>query len=320
MPYGYNITPPTDTRPNTATVINIAHVTRVLAEYDKRRNKSFKGGTSAPDEYFTMLLGMETEILEWLYTYQSDYAYMTRNTNYVWSLIGNYAGAALRALGNGNGIVINPTTGAPIGIDRYREDFAIGGIGGLPLPRYSFADGAISYTVPLSGFVIAFLEPSGVDEMIGDDTQASLTSIDYTANYVRFNLNQPVRDGEKYIVWGLRVGNVTGVTGGSGVPIPLPLEEGKFLTNDGDNLLWGDPFVEITSADFESDGVTYLNSELEHHTFAIFFDDANTWLKPEEPEVEFTRISGGGFIINLTDFDANSNDYHFKIFKKGIDA
>jgi hypothetical protein len=85
-----------------------------------------------------------------------------------------------------------------------------------------------SLTIPLSGVFLAQFEPSGVNETIGDATQASLIDIIYKPNFVRFDLNQPVRDGERYIVWGLRGGNI--------VAYPQAERNCRFLTNKVNSL------------------------------------------------------------------------------------
>ncbi len=177
-------------------------------------------------------------------------------------------------------------------------------------------DGDTSLIISLTYVFLAQFEPSGVNETIGDDTQASLTAITYNSAYVRFDLNQAVRDGERYIIWGLRGGNITSIPTG-GVQLPQPYKAGKFLTNDGTNLLWDDVWITITAADFESDGKTYLNSTLAGYYLGVNWVNNSSWLNFETGEA--TLIDGGGFVVNIADFDATQNsDWVFKVFKKSL--
>lgn len=315
VPYWPTI--PTDPRPAIPIVINVGKVSQVLAMIDTQKNKAFKGGSKVPDNRLWLLLCAISEILEWFYTNLPNHAYTEIIANYLWALITPYQIAGLRALGNGGGIVIDPTTGSSLSLDRYREDFAIGGIGGLPPPRYTLNDGDTSYTVPLSGFIIAFWAPSGVDAFIGN--QASMISIDYQPDYVRFNLNQPVVDGENYIVWGLRGGNITSIPT-SGTQLPLPYQKGKFLGNDGTNLFWDDTTLQFsaTTTGWQADNRTFLNSMLANYQFTrIELVNGPTYFLAENND--FTRIDGGGVTFNDPEFDISQNPaWKFILYKEGF--
>lgn len=312
MAYGYFPTQPTSTRPDIPTVISIGHVTRVLAEIDLAKNKAFKGGTRTPSKYLPMLLGMEVELLEWANTYGQRSDSIEFQANYVWALIGGYAGAALRALGNGNGVVINPTTGTPLNIQRYREDFVVDGV---PTANYPITAGDISYTVPLSGFVIADFLYNGVAATEGITDSVSLTRIVYQPDYVRFELDSPLQAGDIITVWGLRSSNVVSPTSsGSSAAFPIPYRKGAYLTNDETNVLWDSPVAHYDSTNFESDGITVIDSTLSYHSYILY------WNTPTATELvegtDYEPILSGGFTILVPGFDANTQPSSFTAMKK----
>lgn len=294
------------------TIVNVGFLSAVFGDRDKNKNKLFRGGTKAPDKNYFMLMQMESALLQWYNTNFPTNTDISTVANYVLGLEGNYLGEALSALGNAGGIVVNPTTGSPINLAQFRYDFTIGDSGSL------MTAGDTSLTINLSGVFLAQFQPSGINETIGDDSQASLNGIIYNAAYVRFNLNQAVVDGERYIVWGLRAtaGTIAG-GGGSGVQLPQPYKKGQFLTNDGTNLLWDDVWIAITAADFESDGKTYNNAALAGYYLGVNWVNNSSWLNFETGEA--TLLEAGGFVVNLDGFDATQNpDWSFKIFKKSL--
>jgi hypothetical protein len=98
------------------------------------------------------------------------------------------------------------------------------------------------------------------------------------------------------------------------------LQAGKFLTNNGTNLVWDDVWIPITSADFDSDGKTYVNSSLNGYYLGVIWENVGeTWLDFDSDTPEATLIDGGGFIVNIPDFDTRLNpDWKFKVFKKSL--
>jgi hypothetical protein len=72
------------------------------------------------------------------------------------------------------------------------------------------------------------------------------------------------------------------------------------------------PFF-ITSADFEPDGVTYIDSRIVNDNLTIFVNESNqNWLQPG-PNT-FT-ITSQGIVLNIPDFDANTQDWTIMIQK-----
>lgn len=298
------------------TIVNIGYLSAVFGDQDRNKNNMFRGGTKSPDNRYPFLMHMEAALLDWYNTNFPNNTDLPNVGNYVLGLAANYLGAALAALGNAGGIVINPTTGNPINLAFYRADFTIGDAGSL------MDAGDTTCTIPLSGFLKDSVEmyPSGTNLTIGDAQQFSINSVTYTASYVIINLNQAVQDGERYIITGLRAtaGTVAGGGGSSSPSIPLPLQQGKFLTNDGTDLKWDDVWIQITAADFEADGVTYIDETLNGYYLKVVWENLPKELDFEAGEA--TLIDGGGFIVNITDFDATQNpDWRFTIYKKSLD-
>jgi len=69
------------------------------------------------------------------------------------------------------------------------------------------------------------------------------------------------------------------------------------------------PFY-IYSSDFESDGVTYLNSKIAGVNIALFI---NEYVQQFFPGTDFTYVLGGGFTITAPGFDANSFSYTIRV-------
>ncbi len=72
----------------------------------------------------------------------------------------------------------------------------------------------------------------------------------------------------------------------------------------------GTTLIPITSADFESDGITYLNSSLGNQ-LSIFWDDINRFIFEDEGE---WQVIAGGIQILMPGFDATQFSYHLEIF------
>lgn len=73
-------------------------------------------------------------------------------------------------------------------------------------------------------------------------------------------------------------------------------------------------FIPITQADFENDGVTYLNSSLDSaNSILIFWDNIGRHIY--EADGEWAQVSGG-IEITIPGFDATSNTYNLVIFTK----
>lgn len=295
--------------PTTAEIIVYAEIAQVLADRDNQLTDSFN--TGYVDKTAGVILSMESDILDWVNTNDPNNADLSKMANYVLGLCGQFIIEAQQALNPGSGIIITPTTGQPVNLIRYRADFTIGQAGAL------MNAGDSTLVINLRGFVIAFLEPAGIDMTIGDNTQASLNSITYAADSVTFSLNQPVTTGERYIVWGLRApqGTTNNSGGGSGIADQTG-HEGEVMFTDGVNTYWGDVIIDVASANFELDGITVLNTNMRHNQLDIYYNEGGRFLTADE----FTRISGGGFTINILGWDANVNSYTLKVILRGLNS
>ena len=115
---------------------------------------------------------------------------------------------------------------------------------------------------------------------------------------------------------------VNNLGGGNGSGLPAQAtHEGEFLTTNGTSASWFSPCLAITSADFEPDGVTYINTNLVNNTFLLFWNDVPRFIynASEAPsQIEWQYQAGGGFQILMPGFDASANDYHLYLFLKGL--
>jgi hypothetical protein len=112
--------------------------------------------------------------------------------------------------------------------------------------------------------------------------------------------------------------NNTG-TGASTLP-PQVGHEGEFLMTNGTSASWFSPWLPLTSADFESDGVTYINTNLAGNKFGIFWNDLGRYIYDVEwnpTQIEWEYQSGGGFKILIPGFDASTNSYFLSLNLKG---
>lgn len=74
--------------------------------------------------------------------------------------------------------------------------------------------------------------------------------------------------------------------------------------------------IPVVSADFEPDGVTYVNPALNGTNFEIFYNDINRFIYNEIGNQEWDVVVGGGFTILIPGFDASTNNYHLYIMPR----
>lgn len=112
----------------------------------------------------------------------------------------------------------------------------------------------------------------------------------------------------------IQVNNLPGV----GVLPPQAGHEGEFLTTNGTSAAWISPHESLTSADFEPDGVTVINTAWASNKLSIWLDAAGRFIY--EDLGEWQPVAGGGFMILIPGFDANSFSYHLEVFLKGLNS
>ncbi len=112
-----------------------------------------------------------------------------------------------------------------------------------------------------------------------------------------------VREMANYLIW------LIGIYGQEAQYIIDNTSGGGTITPSGDTVFF--PFY-INSSNFESDGVTYLNSKIAGTNISLFI---NEYSQQFFPGTEFTYVAGGGFVITAPGFDANSNSYTIRVEK-----
>lgn len=293
-----------------ATIIDIGKVSQGLALVDNLKQKSFKNG--AIDNRLPLLIFLVRRTVEYGYEVDPLGDTTTSLANYLYALCRRYANLALNKLGQGGGgIIIDPGSGQPINLRWVNMSFTVGSAGS------PVNDGELQFVINLTNilsdsatFGFSNASPFPRTGTVSADQQT------YTPTYTQANMTitlaQAVHDGEQYTL------DFGRSTAGStfnppSVVIPTPYLEGQYLTNDGTELLWDNPMISITSANFEIDGKTYINTALAIHTFRAFCDQINRFFT----DIELTSILSGGFTINAAWFDANNNEYTIKIFTTG---
>jgi len=294
-----------------STIIQLGKVCSPLSQINVLKNNAFKYGFFNYQQ--PILIYLVTKTLEYDYSVRPLSLSTDTIANYLYALCEPFIGQAFIALGQGQGgIIIDPGSGQPINLRWVTFSFTVGGVGSL------IDEGESSFVVDLTNILfdsVAFgysnSSPLPRTNTVPIGGQTYMPT--YTVNNVLIQLNYTVTNGEQYT---LSFGRATaGSTFNPGAQqLPVPYLRGKYLTNDGSNLSWDDPLVEITSANFEGDGITYINTNLAIHTYSVFLNDINRFLISG---IEYEPILSGGFTILLDGFDANTNDYVLKIFNTG---
>lgn len=301
--------------PSTALTIQIAEASMVYAGRDISK-KAFR--PNVINDSLALQLNFASSVLEWTYNNDPSNEYIKLMRNYTLMLCGQYITEAQLNLGDG-GIIIDPTTNTPFGFEGYRIDFTIGDAGS------PMVAGDQVLTINLPGFIrnTVMFQPAGINLTIGNQAFVNeVTSIVYTQSNVVITIDYPVANGERYIVTGLRYAAATSVPSSGGTTLPTQDgHEGEVLFTDGaGNLYWADTHIDYTSEDFEDDGITVLDERLDHNTFDLFYNEGNRYLTSTGDNPEFTRIEGGGYVINILGWDANVNDYHLYAELKGYNS
>lgn len=295
-----------------ATLIDIGEVSQSLALVNNIKQKAFKGGTI--DDRIPLLIFLVRRTLEYAY----ETAPLADNTasigNYLYALCRRYVTAALAALGQGaGGIIIDPGSGQPINLRWVTMSFRVGDAGAPVL------DGEQQFVISLTnilsdsasfGFSNAAPLPRTGTVPVGQQTYVPT----YTQSNMTITLAQPVIDGEQYTLSFGRSAAGSSFNPPS-VVLPTPYQEGKFLSNDGTNLVWNDTIITITSSDFELDGVTYINTTLAYHSYTVRLENIGGVLW--ESGVNYTPILSGGFTVIEPGFDANTQDITITIILTG---
>ncbi len=93
----------------------------------------------------------------------------------------------------------------------------------------------------------------------------------------------------------------------------------EVVSASGGGTLTGTSNISITSSDFESDGVTYLNSLLVDDNVSVFWSDLPNFIYKDKGQWEYVVGSpSNGIKILIPGFDANTFDYNLELFLKVI--
>lgn len=76
--------------------------------------------------------------------------------------------------------------------------------------------------------------------------------------------------------------------------------------------------ISITSADFEADGVTILNSLLTEDNVSVYWNDLSNFIYKNIGQWEYVTSPSNGIKILIPGFDASQNDYFLELFLKEI--
>ena len=295
-----------------ATLIDIGEVSQSLALVNNVKQKAFKGGTI--DDRIPLLIFLVRRTLEYAY----ETAPLTDDTasigNYLYALCRRYVSAALAKLGQGGGgIIIDPGSGQPINLRWVTMSFRVGDAGSPVL------NGEQQFTIDLTNilsdsasFGFSNAAPLPRTGTVPANQQTYLPT--YTQSNMTITLAAPVADGEQYTLSFGRSSSGSSFNPPS-VALPTPYQEGKFLSNDGTNLVWDDTVIVIESANFESDGVTYINTNLARHGVSVRLESIGGQLLTEG--TDYVTILSGGITILLPGFDANTQDVKLSITLSG---
>ena len=191
-------------------IIQWAKISQYLGEWYGSRNRLLKGRNLDP--YYTNLIFMESEILEFMNSFDPSDSNIDAYANYVYGLTKYLAEAKVIAGGTGGGTVI-PGTGTAATIVDISLDFELGftsspqivnGVS-VDLPN----DGDSSFILPLENIMSGslLLTIGGVPQPRKETDNSTYTIINYTTSQATITLNPSgftFQTGNTYIISGLQ--------------------------------------------------------------------------------------------------------------------
>ncbi len=300
--------------PSIALTIQIAWASLVYAGRDVRK-KAFR--QNEINEALPLQLSFAALILEWSNTNGNPGGYdLKLMRNYVLMLCGQYIVEAQTNIGSG-GVVIIPTI-APVFNWRWVTNSFTVGLSGSPV-----SDGQLTFSInedniAFDSVAFGFSNASPLPRTGTVPANQQTYGVTYTTSSITITLAQAVSNGEQYTLTYVRLGGPQSFTPSGTILPDTAGHEGEVLFTDGaGNYYWGDVIIDVYSSDFESDGITVNNTAMEHNNMDIYYNEGGRWL---DPTTEYTRISGGGFTINIAGWDANVNEYSLKVILRGINS
>ncbi len=300
-----------------ATEIQIAQVCSFLARKDAAQQQYWNGQAIDPDQH--RLLVMESEIIDYRYqNYPSDVT-LIESGWYLYALCAPYQLEALKLLAGGQGgIIIDPKTNQPVNLLGVTKMFTVGDPSTSPL----MDAGDSGFTVNDTGVIFDTVEFGLINSSPYPRTgSVPANQTTYTVTYtatsitIRFDPQTTASDGMQLKLTYLRSGAGQNFNPGNpGLPSQSG-HEGEVLYTDGTTAYWRYPSKKLTSADFnQTDGITCTNTEWEHNSLVIVWDDLPKVL---EPNVDYSLIVGGGFQILIPGFDARTTNYNLTVWLTG---
>lgn len=186
--------------PNLETTIEIGKISQYLSRSANAKGNLFNNGNL--DNQLPQKLMMVWETLEYIADIDPTDSNLIATKNYLFALCGKYGPIAFSILGNNGGeVIIPPTSPSPFIIAIYIQ-FVIG----EPLSPMNAGNTVLTlnYEDILAGSVS--VEKDTVPLPIGISTQQSYTIVYGAMNSV-ITFNEPVADGQLFVIRGLRYFN-----------------------------------------------------------------------------------------------------------------
>lgn len=195
--------------PTVSEIISIAKVSQYLAQVDILKKGLFGGGI---DRLLPRKLYCIRKNVEWMYEVDAADTTLTATSNYLYALCAPYnVQAQLIIGGGGGGVVVNPATGVSATYTEIRLQFVIGE-SGSPM-NAGDTTLTLNYQNVLSNTIIVFLDGTG--ELPTNRTDRISYSVFYGVNSTQVTFNQPVTNGQLYIVRFVQLINIGGATSSS---------------------------------------------------------------------------------------------------------
>lgn len=183
--------------PTTETVIEYGKISQYLCANDVAKRSVFSNGSL--DTEWPLKLNIVWESLENVLDKDPTNEYIVATKNFLYSLCGKWLLEASTIVGNSGGQVIEPPTGLSSIIVAIREQFTVGAIGAL------MAAGDTVLTLNYANVLVrsVSVEKDTVPIPIGLNNQQSYTVV-YNPNDIVITFNEPVQDGQLFVIRGLR--------------------------------------------------------------------------------------------------------------------
>lgn len=170
--------------------LSYASVCQYLASNEKAKQDAFCGGFL--NKNLPSLIYLVRKSLAWAYGRNPSDILLIGISNYLYSLIANYIGAAKVILNaGGTGITVNPSTGATSAVQALNIQFIVGQAGALMTAGQTYVDIVCSY--PVSGSQSVFYNSVPLGFGLNDRISYSVI---FSGNNVRITFDQAVQNSD----------------------------------------------------------------------------------------------------------------------------